>query len=314
MKLKQEVNALFESHLRDWELARHNYNGLQKVRVNSLLFEDFKIILQFNPKRIISSAAKTDPQSIMSRPCFLCEKNRPPEQQGIWYHENLILLVNPYPVFRGHLTIPTFVHEPQHILPKFSIMLELAKDLPHYVIIYNGPQCGASAPDHFHFQAVQKGNMPIETDFFNKNNCSLHAKNNSIGIHTWNNYRRRLITLSGSSIPELVSVFNTVYKLLALNIPSEDEPMMNILADYEEGKFVVHLFPRRLHRPDRYFATGASQLLISPASIDLGGVVIIPREGDFNKVSREDVLDVFQQVCVDDRLIKYLIDNLTGGQ
>jgi diadenosine tetraphosphate (Ap4A) HIT family hydrolase len=311
MELIQAVDSLFESQLKNWELARVNIGGLQNVKVKPIAFEGFEILLQYNPKRILSSSAKVDPPSISARPCFLCIKNRPPEQQGIRYMDNFILLVNPYPVFPGHLTIPTLQHEPQRILSKFTRMLEIARDLPQYTIIYNGPQCGASAPDHFHFQAVRKGHMPVEADFLKNIKCVFNFEKHGIGIYTWDNYLRRMITLRGHSISKLESLFNTIYDLLPHVVPSDDEPMVNILTGYNLDHFVIHLIPRKLHRPDRYFAQGERQLLLSPASIDLGGVLIIPREEDFLKITKADISDIFQQVGVDNELIQYLVHKLT---
>jgi hypothetical protein len=313
MNIAREVDELFEDQLRNWELARLNYDSLQKTEVRSLLFEGFEIFLQFNPKRIISSAARVDPLSVGSRPCFLCKKNRPREQRGIIYHDDFVILVNPYPVFPGHLTIATFSHEPQRILSKLAVMLELAGNLPRYTVVYNGPQCGASAPDHFHFQAVRKGNLPVENDFSSGRACTLYGEIHGIRIYTWKNYLRGLITFSGNNIPELVSLFNAVYELLERPAPSNEEPMMNILAGFDSDRFILHLFPRKLHRPARYFATGDGQLLISPASIDLGGVMILPRKRDFDRILREDLMEVFREVCADEGLMKYLVEHLTGS-
>jgi hypothetical protein len=215
--------------------------------------------------------------------------------------------VNPYPVFDGHLTLPSTDHEPQRILSNFNLMLEIARDLPQNIVIYNGPQCGASAPDHFHFQAVRKGNMPIELDLTKEGPGKKCAEYQSVIIHTWNNYLRELITLQGKDPAVLESLFSIIYRFLQQEIPTPDEPMMNILAGYYRDHWVIHLFPRKLHRPDRYFATGERQLLISPASIDMGGVLIMPREEDFNKITREDIEDVFRQVCVGEKNIQRLI-------
>jgi hypothetical protein len=310
MELIREIETMFENQLMDWDLARENYAGLQNTRVRMISYEGFEILVQFNPKRIISSSARIDPQSISARPCFLCEKNRPAEQQGIPFQNNHELLVNPFPVFPGHLTIPATGHEPQRILPNFGLMLEIAGSLPQYTVIYNGPQCGASAPDHFHFQAVRKGHMPVEKDFLSSNKCMKVREVYGTGVYTWNNYLRKLITLQGNEPEHLEALFTRIYRLLKNDIPSEEEPMMNILAGYDKEQFVIHLIPRKLHRPDRYFASGEDQLLLSPASIDMGGVLIMPREEDFNKISREDIKDVFRQVCVEDETIQYLVNQL----
>jgi hypothetical protein len=149
----QKVRELFEDQFRDWALARDNYHQLDEVRVRRVSFPGYNISVQFNPGRITSSAAKVDAKSIEARPCFLCEKNRPAEQQGIPIEDGYIILINPFPIFRRHLTIVSGSHTPQRIAGNFGTMLALARSLPEYVIFYNGPQCGASAPDHLHFQA-----------------------------------------------------------------------------------------------------------------------------------------------------------------
>jgi hypothetical protein len=311
MDFNLAVQSLFDRQLSNWELAATNFAALQKIRVRTLAFNDFEIRIQFNPHRIISSSARVDPGSVSTRPCFLCEKNRPTEQLGIRYRDQFILLVNPYPVFQGHLTIPALQHEPQLILSSFGRMLELVRDLKHYTLIYNGPRCGASAPDHMHFQALPGGNLPIETDFQRGIQCKLITENQQIRIYTWPGYLRNLITLQGKEPAVLESMFLEFCSQLNTAFPSDDEPMMNILACYRESHYVIHFIPRKLHRPDRYFAAGDSQLLLSPASIDLGGVLIMPREEDYLKVTHADIWDVFQQVCVGDDIIQYLLQKLT---
>jgi diadenosine tetraphosphate (Ap4A) HIT family hydrolase len=309
--LSSAVNDFFANQLRHWELARINYTDLNNIRTRTIHFKGFQIIIQFNPKRIISSAAKVDPVSIQARPCFLCENNRPAEQQSIRYRNDYSLLVNPYPIFPGHLTIPSLQHELQRILPKFGFMLKIAKDLPDYAVIYNGPHCGASAPDHFHFQAVPRQNIPVEADFTKKTRCIYQLEKQGVKVFTWESYLRKMITMSGDDPVVLTDHFHTVYHHMAQIIPSGDEPMLNILAWYNLGHYVIHLIPRKLHRPDRYFASGAGQLLVSPASIDLGGVLIVPREEDFVKINQADIIDVFRQVCVDDELIQYLVTKIS---
>jgi hypothetical protein len=188
------------------------------------------------------------------------------------------------------------------------MMLELARDLPQNTIIYNGPQCGASAPDHFHFQAIRKGSLPIEIDFVKAEPGKNRTEYQGVIIHTWNNYLRDLITLRGKDPAALESIFGRIYRSLQPEITAPEEPMMNILAGYYQDHWVIHLFPRKLHRPDRYFDTGEGQLLLSPASIDMGGVLIMPREKDFIKITREDIEDVYRQVCVGENTIKKLLN------
>jgi ATP adenylyltransferase/5',5'''-P-1,P-4-tetraphosphate phosphorylase II len=304
------VSSLFERQLSNWKLARENYSSLQNVKVKSIPFKGCEILVQFNPKRIISSSAKVDPQSISKRPCFLCSHNRPPQQKSIPFGDDFILLVNPYPICRQHLTIPSIQHVPQRIQGKFGIMLQLARDLPQFSIIYNGPKSGASAPDHFHFQAVQRGFLPIESDFSEKRNCLFQDEINGIAICTWNNYLRNVITISGREISAIELIFNSLYKLFSDILPRDDEPMMNILALYEPDDWIVHVFLRKQHRPRQYFESGDKQLLMSPGSIDMGGVMVMAREEDFNKITKEDIADVFKQVSIDDKVVQDLVQKL----
>jgi hypothetical protein len=305
------IDSLFDQQLNNWELAQENYAGLQHVVLKTIPFKGHGIMVQYNPKRIISSSAKIDPHSISQRPCFLCEHNRPPEQQGINYKNDFIILVNPYPVFQQHLTIPTVQHQPQYIQGKFGTMLQLACDLPGFSIIYNGPECGASAPDHFHFQAIRQGVLPIENDFMEKNKCSFKGSINGMEIFTWNNYLRKLITISGNDVAALEGLFARLYGILARMLPAAGEPMMNMLAQCDHDNWIVHIFPRKQHRPRQYFETGEKQFLLSPASIDMGGILIMPREGDFKKITRADIADIYKQVCVDDVFIRVLLESLS---
>jgi ATP adenylyltransferase/5',5'''-P-1,P-4-tetraphosphate phosphorylase II len=305
------INSLFDNQLKDWELARENYAELKSVIVKSIAFKGHEIIIQYNPKRIISSSAKVDQQSISKRPCFLCDHNRPSQQHGITYRKDYRLLVNPFPVFKRHLTIPSVRHQPQFIRGKFGMMLQLAKDLQQFSIIYNGPECGASAPDHFHFQAIQRGVLPIETDFSAKNKCLFQVSINGLEIFTWDNYLRNAITITGNKIEAIEGLFIKFCALLGTTLQSADEPMMNILAQYGQDNWVVHVFPRKQHRPYQYFENGDKQLLLSPASIDMGGVLIMPREEDFNKITKATIVDIYNQVSIDDMLIQHLIQSLS---
>ena len=165
MNISRQARKLINDQQNEWELAGKNYAGLKSVKVRTLAFDGFDMLVQFNPERIRSSAAKVDAKSIEARPCFLCQKNLPKEQRGIPVLDKYLILVNPFPIFPEHLTIPHFNHIDQRIENKFEEMLEMARLLEDFTIFYNGPKCGASAPDHFHFQAGIKRFMPIERDY-----------------------------------------------------------------------------------------------------------------------------------------------------
>ena len=259
-------NLLLEQ-LQEWEQVRLNYEALANVESKDFSFDGFVIKVQFNPGRIQSSSAKVDTKSIQERKCFLCPANLPLVQKGIPFENTYQILVNPFPIFPQHFTIPTYEHVDQLVLNRYKEMLALAKDLNEYTFFYNGHKCGASAPDHAHFQAGSKGFMPIE--FFNK-----------------------------------------LYSLLEIK-EGEKEPMMNIISWFEDDKWLSCIFPREKHRPACFFAEGDENILISPASVDLGGVFITPLEKDFNKITSEDIQLILKEVSISDDKMLSLIKSLS---
>lgn len=303
MLYSEKVNDLFSDQLIEWDLARVNYTQLEKVRTRKINFGSFEILVQFNPGRIISTSAKVDTKSIEARKCFLCSKNRPSQQRGITFKKNFTVLVNPYPIFTRHLTIPEKLHADQRILRNFCTMLNLAKAIPDFLVFYNGPQCGASAPDHFHFQAGNRGFLPIETDFTSRKFTTLMSYRSGVEIWHWSGYLRGIVTLRGSDKEKLERIFNLFFEKFSAFQPEKPEPMINILAYFNPEGWVIHLIPRKLHRPTQFFKVGFKQILISPASVDLGGVIITPREEDYNQISALDIADIFNQVCINEHEI-----------
>ena len=300
MNYSERIDDLFSSQLKEWELAGLNYNLLSKVRTRRLSFNGFELLAQFNPERMRSSAAKVDAKSIEARPCFLCSQNRPAVQKGIDFSDDLTILINPFPIFDRHLTIPSEKHTDQRIGPNFPSMLRLAEQLKGFVIFYNGPECGASAPDHFHYQAGNRGFLPVEKDFESGRMVKKIYSEKGTELWHWNNYLRGMMTIKGSDSADLVFIFNNFYRKFAEIQSGKPEPMLNILAYYEDGFWIVHIIPRKIHRPVQFFETGEKQILLSPASVDLGGVIILPREEDFVKITENDVRDIFKQVCLSD--------------
>ncbi len=298
MIVSLETEQLINRQLKEWELAGVNYAGLGNVKTKTITLDGgSEIKIQFNPARIRSSSAKVDAKSIQERACFLCETNRPAEQDGVAY-DNYTVLINPFPIFQKHLTIPHNQHIDQSIKPHFKTMLELAGELPGFIVFYNGPKCGASAPDHFHFQAGNKGFMPVEDDWKTNRFKQFAGEKTGVRLYNWRGYSRGVITLSGINIDALMSTFNKLHDLLHQRQIGEVEPMLNILAYRDDEEYVVHIYPRIKHRPDCYFNEGDDQLLISPASVDMGGVFITPREVDFEKITEEHIHQILKQVCM----------------
>jgi len=304
------INELFTTQLRDWELARVNYAQLEKVRTRKIDFGTFDVFIQFNPERIKSSSAKVDAKSIGERPCFLCEKNRPPEQRGVSFGNSLTALVNPFPIFKRHLTIPSEKHTDQRIRNNFETMLSLAEKLPSFTVFYNGPECGASAPDHFHFQAGSRGFIPLEKDFLSGKHAKLVSGREGLGIWLWTGYKRGIITLAGNDRNSLSGAFTQLFDKFSDTHPEKPEPMLNILAAFSEEGWAVHVIPRKKHRPSQFFIEGKDQILVSPAAVDLGGVIITPREEDFRKITKADVEDIFGQVCYSDDELLCIINTI----
>lgn len=284
---------LFEEQLKEWSLAAQNYAALKNIRTKEFDFDGYSIRVQFNPGRIQSSAAKVDSKSIQERKCFLCPANLPAEQRGIPFGRDYQILVNPFPIFPVHLTIPSTNHEDQLIFSRYGDMLDLAESLDEFVVFYNGPKCGASAPDHVHFQAGNKGFLPLGKDIRNVTK-EIISENNTIKIYSLKNYLRNVIVLESDDKNTIVKAFNDIYSQLEIK-EGEREPMLNIVSWYENGTYISCIFPREVHRPKCFFAEGDENILISPASVDMGGVFITPQEKDFEKITAEDIETILRE-------------------
>ncbi len=287
-----------------WPMAASNYSGLQKIEEKSFFFSGFRIKVQFNPERIRSSAAKVDQKSIEERACFLCDENRPAEQKSIDWEGRYNILLNPYPIFRHHFTIASIEHTDQRFYGGMVDMLMIAADLEGFTLFYNGPECGASAPDHLHFQAGENSFLPVETEFkkLKSNNSCILIASEKTTVWAFDNYLRKMISVETSDLIEGIKTIEFIFNKLSTFQPGKEEPMINVLCWFREGKWTIHLFPRKLHRPSQFYTEGEAQLLISPASVDFGGVFITPRKEDFDKISAHDIADIFAQVTIDQPL------------
>ncbi len=305
------VEDLFSHQLQNWRLLAANYAALSRVEVKEFqLSERYVVKVQFNPARIVSSAAKVDKESVSQRPCFLCHQNRPTEQEAISFGEDYQILVNPYPIFPKHFTIPTVEHTPQTIMGRFGDMLNLSRTMDQYVIFYNGPRCGASAPDHAHFQAGSRGFLPIERDINDFDFEDLGNYHESV-IRLAQSYTHPFFLIQSSSIDDAAFLFSTLVEGMSRVKEESFEPMLNILAWYLDDQWLVAVFPRKLHRPSCYFETDATKrLLISPASVDMGGVFIVPQRADFDKVTGDDIQKILNEVCYDEEMTEQLVKQI----
>lgn len=303
MNLQQRASALFEDQKQTWPLLGENWKDLSSARLRVFEFPGFTIRVQFNPKRITSSAARVDRDSIARRKCFLCPQNRPPEEKHVPFGPGYEILCNPFPIFREHYTIARREHTPQVIDTEFGNLLDLSRELPALVVFYNAPNCGASAPDHMHFQAGSRGFMPIEEEIgilkerygerilLDHRQGQPHAAGEVIAV---DDGLRRFILMESDSTGFLGTVFERILAFMT-SLRPDDDPMLNILCYYDH-RWQVMVFPRKKHRPWQYFEQGEQNILLSPASVDMGGTLITPLEKDFEKITREDIVDIFSQV------------------
>lgn len=289
-----KVETLFQHQLINWQLARDNYQQFNQVKKRTLIFNDFRVDLQYNPARERSTCADIHPATIEKRPCFLCAENLPAQQMGFLTMEKYLLLINPYPIFDRHLTIADISHKPQNIQGRITEMLSLARELSAYTVFYNGPRCGASAPDHFHFQAVRKNSMPIdsEMEYLKKFKRKPLVSEDEIEIFQIKHYLRKTVVFESEYREPIDYFFSKVYQQLPVDEAS-NEPMMNLLASYQQGKYRLILFLRKQQRPSVYYRDEPDRLMVSPASVEMGGLLVLPRETDYLKITRDDVHDIF---------------------
>lgn len=277
MNLQKKINNLFSTQREAWKLLDDNCTQMSNIELKRLVWgSDAEVVLQYNPSRIISASAKVDKKSIEERKCFLCAENRPNMQQGIPFMDKYIILCNPFPILQNHLTIPLHSHVPQLIGKKINDMLSLAELLPNYIVFYNGAKCGASAPDHFHFQAGLKTKILLSSE----------------------NSLRSCLRIECETKEDAEEQFYYVFDYLKTHQPNEEEPMMNIISFMENNKYIIHVFPRKLHRPRQFSAKGKAQLLVSPGALDMAGMIITPRKEDFDKIDRNDIEDIYSQVSI----------------
>ena len=307
-KLNSKITELLHEQVSNWELARTNFAGLKTVRTKSFDFGDFEVKVQFNSARIVSSGAKVDAKTIAERKCFLCTENRPAEQNSVDAGDYLVL-VNPFPIFPEHFTIPRKEHVDQQIKPYFADMLELAKALDDYLIFYNGPRCGASAPDHMHFQAGTKDFLPLVNDYtrLKDTHAQLLVESENFQLYNFNNYLRTVYCIESTDVESAKDAFEKLYTYFTsppaplleergeIEVGGEVEPMLNIVCTFEDGKWFTFVLPRKTFRPWQYSAEGEQQLLVSPATVEMCGIFITPIEAHFEKITKEDVESILKQ-------------------
>jgi len=296
-KLNESAKNLWQRQMNDWPMAAGFYKSLELVQVRDFQVDNLHFSAQFNPARRASTSAKVDQKSIQARPCFLCEKNLPPEQEGVDAGD-FTILINPFPIFPMHFTIPLKQHAKQQILPWYRHFLGFAFLLDEFVLFYNGPACGASAPDHLHFQAVTSGLMPLLKDYdsWGRNQAKCIEKNDDTTLYKLNGFLRAVYVIESDDIESSYAIFETLHQ--SWQTEADVEPLMNIIARYSDNQWTVFVLPRKAFRPTQYFAEDESRVMISPAAVEMAGIFITPVEEDFPKITDALVRDIFSQISL----------------
>ena len=315
---KQELMAdsplqrFFNRQLEKWEAARQRYYDLRTVKTRELVVGSSSIQVQWNPARIVSTGAKIDQKTIAERPCFLCEQNRPKEQVKKVIDNQYELLVNPFPILPQHFTIPSVKHQPQRILESYSEIHKLLEEYPEMMVFYNGPLCGASAPDHAHFQAGTSGILPLQKSWkrLSGNLTKIVSLNDNEDLSLIEDYPCTALLIRSRSQYGDEQLFRRLYEALPAREP---EPMMNIVAWRRDEEFYSVVFPRTKHRPDCYYKHGDEQYIISPGALDMAGLFITPRQEDYERITPEIALAILDEITLKGEALQQVLDTLRTG-
>ncbi len=304
---------LLSEQKKSWLDLREGYEFLKDVRERDLSCRGFSVRLQYNPGRMKSSTAEVSKINAKERQCFLCMDHLPEGQKGILYRSDYLILSNPMPVFSSHFTVSHIDHRLQTIDEHIQTFLRLLADFgSDWTILYNGPKCGASAPDHFHFQAAPSGKMPIEKEIREEKRLTLLRQVDGVLLYRARDLGREVIILEGEDSTAIERAFNNYLTALREILLLNEEPMMNIAGFYEERKWRLVIFPRRKHRPDVFFKDGDARVVVSPGVIDMGGLLITPVKRDFERLDAATVEGIYREVSLEGQTVERAIDALAG--
>ena len=305
------ISRFFNRQLEMWEDARHRFRDLKHVEVRQL---SDQLKVQFNPARIVSTGAKIDKHTLGERPCFLCERNRPKEQMTKQIDDHFQLLVNPFPILPVHFTIPATKHQPQSIYRHYGEMHRLLSLHSELMVFYNGPKCGASAPDHLHFQAGTSGVLPLQTNWqrLSRNLTDVISLTDEEKISVLRDFLVPAFVIISKSEDSDEELFHRLYRSMPMR-GDESEPMMNIIAWRKGDEFISVVIPREKHRPDAYFAEGEAQMMVSPGALDMAGLIITPREEDFSKINLDKATALLRECGISAEKTEAIVSNLKAS-
>ncbi|MBP1747463.1 MAG: putative cytosolic protein [Deltaproteobacteria bacterium] len=290
---------LVDEQYGSWIEFRNACNSLRSIRERDIECSGFSIRLMYNPGRSINTLAAVTPEGISERPCFLCADNLPAEQKAIMYRDDFLILANPRPILPFHLTIAHKTHRPQSVYDSIDQFLRIAMDIgPDFTTLYNGPRCGASAPDHLHFQAVPSGRLPIERELDLMDKFSVLHITNHITISSGQGLGREIILIEGSRPGDVCAAFRESIHVLRTDASHREEPMINVISHYNNNNFRLVIFPRRAHRPAAFYREDDHRIMVSPAVMEMGGIIVTPSETDFNRLDALAIESIYREVSV----------------
>lgn len=306
------ISRFFNRQMEKWADARHRFRDLKHVETNQL---SDQLKVQWNPARIVSTGAKIDKKTLGDRPCFLCDKNRPKEQISKQIDERFLLLVNPFPILPVHFTIPARKHQPQSIYKNYGEMHRFLSLHSELMVFYNGPKCGASAPDHLHFQAGTSGILPLQANWqrLSRNLTDIISLNDDEKIALIHDFVVPAFVIISKSEDSDEALFQRLYKSMPVR-GDETEPMMNIIAWRKGDEYISVVIPREKHRPEAYFAEGDAQMMVSPGALDMSGLIITPREEDFRKLTEESATAILQECGVSTDKMNSIVTKLKASK
>ncbi len=300
---------LLSEQKKAWSELREGCESLKDIMERNLRCNGFSVRLQYNPGRIKSSMADVGKKDQKDQGCFLCLDHLPEGQKGILYRNEYLILCNPMPVFSSHFTVSHLDHRIQAIAEHIDTLLRLMADFGSgWTVLYNGPKCGASAPDHLHFQAVPSGQMVIEKEIQAEKRLSLIKQVDGVLLYRARDLGREVIILEGDDPMAVGGAFKGFLNGLKKVLPLNEEPMMNIAGFHEEKKWRLVIFPRRKHRPDAFFREGDARVVVSPGVIDMGGILITPVEKDFERLDGASVEGIYEEVSLEGKTVERAID------
>ena len=306
------ISRFFNRQMEKWADARHRFRDLKHVETHQL---SDQLKVQWNPARIVSTGAKIDKKTLGDRPCFLCDKNRPKEQISKQIDERFLLLVNPFPILPVHFTIPARKHQPQSIYKNYGEMHRFLSLHSELMVFYNGPKCGASAPDHLHFQAGTSGILPLQANWqrLSRNLTDIISLNDDEKIALIHDFVVPAFVIISKSEDSDEALFHRLYKSMPVR-GDETEPMMNIIAWRKGDEYISVVIPREKHRPEAYFAEGDAQMMVSPGALDMSGLIITPREEDFRKLTEESASAILQECGVSTDKMNSIVTKLKASK